>query len=1697
MQVPVDTKQVIDLKTVVSDPSLISFGQTCLSSDTALCCQNVVDGAKFVISLNPRNPSEKGSFKMKADLVAPHPKRKILALKGGNDVQVYDVELSSRLRATKVNENVELMRWIDLNTLVLVTTTAVYHWSLDGDAQPQLVFNRRAELNGMNIVNYRTDTRKNWCVLLASTVDPATRRLTGALQIHNCEKNKSQFAPAHTGMYVQAQMDGRREKTNVFCMAVGNKVVMTEVDNTQNPVRVQGDIIYTDPNDVPIAMQYSERFGLLLVISAMGILSGFDITTGTLVVMSKVSNSPIFTSVSEDTDNGIFAINTAGQVLHITINTNTLIPFITQKMKDTPLAIRIAARANLGGTDELFTEQFEQQFSMRNYMEAARIVTRAPNNALRTQHTLQRFKQAQPMDNQPPPIVQYLGVIMDAGKLNEFETLELCMPMIQSGQKAKAEEWMRQGKITPSEELGNFVRQFDRQFALAIYLSCKSHANAVQIMCELGEFEKVVQYCKMTEYKAPFSELIRVLAGVNPAGAASFAKLLIKEPSGPLADPGEIMEIFYQRDLIKELTDVIYDYLTKNDPSMSRLQTRYLEILLQKNTQAADFILGKKAYDQYDPPYIASCCEQAGLYHRALEHYTEKPDILRCIVYTNKIPHDFIIAYIHEVTIKVDRSYGYECIKALVKNKTNLNLVVEICKRCMAELGASELIEILEQGGMVEGVYLFLQGVASQVQDKDIVFRFIQAAVKMGQFKDVERVVRESNAYDPKQVKDFLKESKGDPQALIIVCDKHDYIEELIKYLYQNNFHKAIERYCTGYNPKATPKVVGALIDCEANEEFINALLGMVKNECPIPPLVEECEARNKLRILQPFLEARVTEDGNTEPACHSALAMIYVESNKGADQFLSDNQYYDPLVVGKYCEKRDPRRAVLCYRKGNCDEQMIDLTNRNQLFKEQAKYLVERKNPELWATVLNEENPYRRQLIDQVNSTALPNSKEVEEVTTTVKAFMTAELPSELIELLEVIVLRKSEFASIKKLQNLLLITAIKAESPKVKDYIYRLDNYDGEDVAKFAVISRMYEEAFEIYKRFEKHEAAMGVLIDHIGDIERANDLAVTVNLPSCWTLLAKGELARDMVEKCISSYIKADDPSDYQLVINAAVGKDLYDHLVNYLRMARRLKEQVIDSELVYSFARTDQLAEIEEFIGQSNLADLQAVGDRCYDEEMYNAARILFNHIGNYGKLAQTLVRLHQYQPAVEAARKAQSIRTWKEVCFACVDARQFRLAQMCGVNIVVQVDELATLIDYYTERGHYDEIIQLMEYALRLEHTHMGMFTELGILYSKYKPEKLMEHIKMFHSRINIPQLLGICEANLQWAELCLLHTHYDDFDKAAQKMLEHIDAWSHSQFKDIVIKVTNTEILYRAIDAYLQQHPLLVCDLLTVMSPQLDHSRVVQQLRRKDRLALCKPFLLFVQGSVKPEVPEVNEAVNELYVEEEDVDALRLSIAQYPSFDQLGLARNLEKHHLLRMRRVASLLFTQNKRFAHAVELAKKDKMYQDAMEASAASKDVKVCEELLRFLANDIDENERAGCFAAALYICFEFLTEDIVMEVAWEANLEEYAKPFQVQQRRNSENKINELEKTVMELKKKLEAKEEEEKQAKVTELQQYPPQMTRSQGMVSTMGAPMNQPMNMPMNMPMGGSMQMGGQMQYHPQQQFNQGGYSSGF
>lgn len=63
------------------------------------------------------------------------------------------------------------------------------------------------------------------------------------------------------------------------------------------------------------------------------------------------------------------------------------------------------------------------------------------------------------------------------------------------------------------------------------------------------------------------------------------------------------------------------------------------------------------------------------------------------------------------------------------------------------------------------------------------------------------------------------------------------------------------------------------------------------------------------------------------------------------------------------------------------------------------------------------------------------------------------------------------------RNLQNLLILTAIKADRTRVMEYINRLDNYDAPDIANIAISNELFEEAFAIFKKFDVNTSAIQV--------------------------------------------------------------------------------------------------------------------------------------------------------------------------------------------------------------------------------------------------------------------------------------------------------------------------------------------------------------------------------------------------------------------------------------------------------------------------------------------------------------------------------------------------------------------------------------------------------------------------------------------
>lgn len=87
-------------------------------------------------------------------------------------------------------------------------------------------------------------------------------------------------------------------------------------------------------------------------------------------------------------------------------------------------------------------------------------------------------------------------------------------------------------------------------------------------------------------------------------------------------------------------------------------------------------------------------------------------------------------------------------------------------------------------------------------------------------------------------------------------------------------------------NPSRLPIVAGGLLDVDCSEDIIKSLILSVKGQFSTDELVAECEKRNRLKLLLPWLESRIHE-GSEEPATHNALAKIYIDSNNNPERFL------------------------------------------------------------------------------------------------------------------------------------------------------------------------------------------------------------------------------------------------------------------------------------------------------------------------------------------------------------------------------------------------------------------------------------------------------------------------------------------------------------------------------------------------------------------------------------------------------------------------------------------------------------------------------------------------------------------------------------------------------------------------------------------------------------------------------------------
>lgn len=169
-------------------------------------------------------------------------------------------------------------------------------------------------------------------------------------------------------------------------------------------------------------------------------------------------------------------------------------------------------------------------------------------------------------------------------------------------------------------------------------------------------------------------------------------------------------------------------------------------------------------------------------------------------------------------------------------------------------------------------------------------------------------------------------------------------------------------------------------------------------------------------------------------------------------------------------------------------------------------------------------------------------------------------------------------------------------------------------------------------------------------------------------------------------------------------------------------------------MYCLARLDDYGALSEFLESVNPRDstvipnrggIKEVGEKCFAEEHYKAAKYFFEFVGDWSRLSLTLVKLRCLKEAVEAATRAADPECWKAVAAECLEIRDFELAKSVFLNLVLVESELPSIVQYYEEYGFIEELLEVLEagaeqpQAATYTSMETNIFTILAILYCKY------------------------------------------------------------------------------------------------------------------------------------------------------------------------------------------------------------------------------------------------------------------------------------------------------------------------------------------------------------------------------------------
>lgn len=355
MTSPLNIRQLVQL---ASDHIVLS--NVTMESDKFIVCREKEDNTEFgavwtrVNIVDVADPINVARLPVHAESIIMHPRRPIFATRTLKKLQIFDVIFTktSRIKKHTHNEEIVFWRWIDDSTIVFVTKSAVFHWTLPGMAPPQKLYS--VDLTGCKVIDYKSSANGKLCYLTWHT--KTDDRLVFKSLVYDREKHTTTAIDGQAVGFLEHTLPGRTSPSDLLVYVTrkcpGGQLNITEF----GPPPTVDTPSHHKSTELPKALlggfsEFADDFtetssssqGVVYLSTKYGHLHVFDAESALEIYSGRYSDSNVLTT-TERTEGGFLAINAKGQVISVSLDVKRTLDHISEVHPK--LAHKLAVRWN-------------------------------------------------------------------------------------------------------------------------------------------------------------------------------------------------------------------------------------------------------------------------------------------------------------------------------------------------------------------------------------------------------------------------------------------------------------------------------------------------------------------------------------------------------------------------------------------------------------------------------------------------------------------------------------------------------------------------------------------------------------------------------------------------------------------------------------------------------------------------------------------------------------------------------------------------------------------------------------------------------------------------------------------------------------------------------------------------------------------------------------------------------------------------------------------------------------------------------------------------------------------------------------------------------------------------------------------------------------------------------------------------------